>query len=262
MYPASFAEPWPWFSQEIPSRKVAMGHSGAISLNFPSCKLRSNSPAINFKAARRTRVLVTSPPYPQRSSLFAVSVWLFNFPCDIWCVGSVPAATQSGSLWGRRQQRAFDIWLNKWLQSFRKCPCESSCPFLMGLRDREAVHFHLDTFALCGAQAGSLTQGTHTAPENEDVAADTPVSEAWGLPPQLGGKCDWKPWPWRFWLKNPTRVTGAIQSWVGSMCEAPASLSGLFPALCTGCPQGGFTMKTSIPGVFSAVHVVTEAKGP
>ena len=50
-----------------------------------------------------------------------------QLPRDIWCVGSVPAAAQSGSLWGRRQQRAFYIWLNKWLQNFRKCPCESSC---------------------------------------------------------------------------------------------------------------------------------------
>lgn len=52
---------------------------------------------------------------------------------------------------------------------------------------REALDFHLNTFALqepcLKAQVGSLTQGTYTAPENEDVAADMPVSEAGGLPP-------------------------------------------------------------------------------
>lgn len=69
MYPVSFTKPWLWFSRENPSGEVATGHSGAISPTFPSCKLRSSFPTISFKAARRTRVLVTSPPCPQRSSL-------------------------------------------------------------------------------------------------------------------------------------------------------------------------------------------------
>lgn len=183
MYPASFAKPWPWFSQESPSRKVAMGHSGAISLNFPSCKLRSNSLAINFKAARRTCVLVTSPPYPQRSSLSAVSVWLFNFPVtsDVWEVFQLPLSQVLFEDGGSRGHSISD-WTNG-SKTSENARVKAAATVSHGLQGpREALVFHLNTFALGGAQVGSLTQGTHTAPENEDVAADTPVSEAWGLP--------------------------------------------------------------------------------
>lgn len=112
-YPASFTKPWLWFSQENPSGEVVMGHSGAISLTFPSCKLKSNSPAISFKAARRTCVLVTSPPCPevQSPSWFQSCSSTSPVTSDVWEVFQLPLGQVLFEDGGSRGHSISD-WIN------------------------------------------------------------------------------------------------------------------------------------------------------
>lgn len=121
MNPGSFAKPWLWFSQEHPGREVVMDYSGVLPRTFPSHKLRSDSPVINFRpGCMRTHCPVFKGPFS-----FSISVSLWNFPHDNWYEGSVPANSWLTSLPGWCQCRGFYFRLKKWLRSFEKCWCES-----------------------------------------------------------------------------------------------------------------------------------------